>query len=1102
MQKEAKEKIKKLVERYENLSEAEKKKYNEQQTKDHFIRPLFEALGWDFEKEVWPETDVSGKRVDYSFKIDGITRFYLEAKAMSVNLDEERWAQQAIGYSWHKSVPWVILTDFEGIKVFNTEWDEPDIQSCRFFEISWKKYLTSEKLWWLSKEAFQKGVLDKEADELGRRPKKIIDDQLAADLIRWRELLFKDLAGFNPKIDKKKISKYVQKILDRLIFIRTLEARKIEDVILQPLIRDWNKKGNKTNQLLFSINKVFHKMARTYDSGLFEEGKGKPYDHLGEKLDAMDVTFVDIINELYKTEGKGIRYNFDDIPADIFGNIYEQYLGYIQQEEIKEKKTSKRKSQGIYYTPRYIVNYIVKNTLGEVLKNQTPDEIKNLKILDPACGSGSFLIVAYQALLDYWEKQKGNQIKEKNGKLRDLEKAFKKRNGHIISPQEKMRILLNNIFGVDLDEEAVELAKLNLLLKMVGAQIKLPKLANNIHKGNSLISGQEKELKKYFGKNWKDKKPFNWEENFRDVFGNKELQPLVCPYHITWVTHNSRVSERMIEYKVKKGPGLWLNEKEEVLITGFIRDIVKKDNLRVLAFNICGDHIHMFLVCAPDEIANIVRKLKGKSAQKYKEYLKINKKEKFHLWAQKFSQTIIRPPREGKSHFYNAIEYIKRNREKHNLPANKGLQPLVTDMVYNIDSAFAPQYQGGFDVIIGNPPYIDSEELVREDKNFRLYCADKYESAKGNWDIFCVFIQKGIDLLKEGGYFGMIIPNKLLSADYANSIREIIKKYSVIAINDYSKIKVFGASVYPIVIIIKKVKPDKNHNIVVNSYKEDNKQIKLINSKKVKQAILGDYKKSWSPIFDYTKETNFVDKICKKAKRLNELCFIHGAATVNEAYQIKEIIKNLAKEKNYFKFINTGTIDRYTSLWDSRKTQYIKSAYIKPIVVRGDLKEILPKRYKESEKNKIIVAGMIKNFECFIDEKGEYLAGKSTTIIERDKIDLKFILALLNSKLLTFIYKNIFNSLSLAGGYLRVGAPQIKELPIIVPPKKEVDKISGLADKMLKLNKEIQKLDPIMDEEEYNEIKEEIEKVDREIDERVFELYGLTEEEIKIIESN
>src|SRR3989344_64201 len=510
------ERIKKLLERYSKLSEHEKNNYNEQQTKDHFIRPLFEALGWNFEDEVWPETDVSGKRVDYSFKLNGLTKFFVEAKAFSVNLDEERWAEQAINYSWHKSVPWVVLTDFEAIKIYNTEWDEPNIQSCQFIEIKFNDYLTDERLWWLSKEAFEKRVLDIEADKVGRKPKRVIDKQLADDLVRWREMLFNNLLAYNKgKIQVRKISEYVQKILDRLIFIRTLEDRRIEDIILQPFVRDWEEKG-KANELLFGLNKIFRKIDKVYNSGLFEEDA---YDHLGEVIDAEDHVFVEIINELYKTKGKGIRYNFADIPADIFGSIYEQYLGHIQQEESENKKSTKRKSQGIYYTPRYVVDYIVRNTLGEILKEKSSAEIANIKILDPACGSGSFLISAYQNLLDYWQKYASEKkVSGYSEKLKKTAEEFKKRKGSELSAPEKMRILRDNIYGVDLDEEAIEIARLNLLLKMVGRQAKLPRLENNICIGNSLISGDEKELKKYFGENWRDKKPFNWEKRFNEVF--------------------------------------------------------------------------------------------------------------------------------------------------------------------------------------------------------------------------------------------------------------------------------------------------------------------------------------------------------------------------------------------------------------------------------------------------------------------------------------------------------------------------------------------------------------------------------------------------------
>lgn len=199
----------------------------------------------------------------------------------------------------------------------------------------------------------------------------------------------------------------------------------------------------------------------------------------------------------------------------MLGGVYESYLSYIAQnpievdiggksgkllkvedkKELKQKSRKKRKEQGIYYTPKFIVDYIVKNTLGEKLKGiKTVGELKELKVLDPACGSGSFLTEALETI--------NNKYKE-----------FGASGGQSI----KTNILLENIYGVDLDGQAVELARLNLLLDALDTKAKLPNLAKNIKNGNSLISGTENELKKYFGENWRDKKPFNWQEEFPEV---------------------------------------------------------------------------------------------------------------------------------------------------------------------------------------------------------------------------------------------------------------------------------------------------------------------------------------------------------------------------------------------------------------------------------------------------------------------------------------------------------------------------------------------------------------------------------------------------------
>lgn len=743
MQKEAKEKIAKLVEKYEKLTSLQKKRYNESMTCKDFILPLFKSLGWDVyndfsNSEVTSETQVSGKRVDYAFCVKDVIKFFLEAKKIDADLREERWNEQVIMYAWHKSVSWAILTDFESIRVFNSEWDSPDPERSLLFEISYKDYLTDERLWLLSRESVKAGELDEYADKNFKKPKREpVDVQLASDLLRWRDLLFKNLKGWNSErlLTDKQYAEAVQKVINRLIFIRTTEDRGFEDQKLREILRNWEEKYLEVDFLQKKLKELFKFYWDGYDSKLFSE-------HICDSLEYEDELLAQIINELYKNR-KGIRYNFASINADVLGSVYEQYLGSIQREK-NDKKNSKRKSQGIYYTPRYIVDYIVNNTLGEIIKDKSGHEATQIRVLDPACGSGSFLIKAFDVLDKHITREKYQLNAQK-----------------VFNHARKVSILTSNIYGVDLDDEAVEIARLNLLLKALEQRGLLPNLSHNVERGNSLIDGNEKELKKYFGKEWKEKKSFDWKKEFPDVFK-----------------------------------------------------------------------------------------------------------------------------------------------------------------------------QGGFDVVLGNPPYIDSEEMIKENRDFRKYCVNKYVSAKGNWDIFCIFLQRGIDLLKEGGYLGMIIPNKLLSADYARAVRDIINKNSVIAINDYSNIKVFGASVYPVVIIVKKAKPKINHLVEINTYIEANKIVKAENSKKINQTDLEKYKKSWSPIFSFSKNLGQIDEIVAKFSKLHGFCSIHGAATVSEAYIIKEFIQSQEdnnKVNIFFKFVNTGTIDRYTSLWGRQKTQYIKSAYLKPV---------------------------------------------------------------------------------------------------------------------------------------------------------------------------
>ena len=473
---EAKQQIQKLVEKYQRVIETGKiKSYNEAQSRNEFIEPLFEFLGWDMrnlttDNEVTTEENVSGGRVDLAFRFGNIPVFFLEAKAMKVDLDEWKWAEQAINYSWNKSVTWAVLTDFESIKIFNAEIPPKSISQNLFIELKAQDFINRfDQLWLLSKESFEQKLLDKEAQKWGKlTQRKQVGVKLFEDLMSWRIMLAKDFKKQNNLTDEE-LDEGVQRILDRLIFIRTAEDRKIEPNVLLGISR--GGKAGAYKQLV----KVFRDFDDGFNSKLFAP-------HYCEEWKAEDKTISEIINGLYETRD-GYRYDFSIISADVLGGMYEQYLGYVQGRKTEEKQRSKRKSQGIYYTPKYIVEFIIKETLGEVLKKAKPKDVSKIKVLDPACGSGSFLIAAYDKILENLAKQNPQ-----------------------ISFFTKSDILRNNVYGVDLDAQAVEIAQLNLLLKVLSQKTKLPTLQHNLRVGNSLIEKGDESLK-----------PFDFNNEFKEV---------------------------------------------------------------------------------------------------------------------------------------------------------------------------------------------------------------------------------------------------------------------------------------------------------------------------------------------------------------------------------------------------------------------------------------------------------------------------------------------------------------------------------------------------------------------------------------------------------
>ena len=387
----------------------------------------------------------------------------------------------------------------------------------------------------------------------------------------------------------------------------------------------------------------------------------------------------------------------------------------------------------------------------------------------------------------------------------------------------------------------------------------------------------------------------------------------------------------------------------------------------------------------------------------------------------------------------------------------------------------------GFDIVIGNPPYVDSEEMTKSMPELREAYARMFKCAKGNWDLFVLFIEMGYGLLRKDGVISFIVPNKLVSAPYTVAIRNLLATGSVQEMRDYSNVNVFkSAAVYPVVF---RVQASEAKKPVTMDVMEDMEHVSNHNKVDPEKFYLDI---DWDKYFSSTQIDLAIIEKMNEFPKLGSIAKVNGAATVNEAYLVKEFIfDGTTADEDVKKFINTGGIDPYQSFHGIAPIRYLKSRYEYPLVYQSDLKNMSAKRYEESNAEKIIIGGMTKILECYYDE-GEYLAGKSTTLVYGCD-HLPYITAILNSRLITYFYSVFYNSMSLAGGFFRIGAPQIKNLPIAFPTKpEEIEYIENL-------------VKAIQDKYKSGEV-DNISDLFQKIDRKIYHIYGLSEAEIQCVE--
>ncbi|MHB0755681.1 Eco57I restriction-modification methylase domain-containing protein [Polaribacter sp. M15] len=727
----------------------------------------------------------------------------------------------------------------------------------------------------------------------------------------------------------------------------------------------------------------------------------------------------------------------------------------------------------------------------------------------------------------------------------------------------------------------------------------------------------------------------------------------------------------MIDYKVrqKRDGGTnplpnytKLTPEEEVIITKEIIAIAEEKKLNIMSYNICGDHIHLLLVCEEEEVPKMMQIIKAKTARKInihrgvtttgqhnnkptsstrepaplsttrepaplsitkepaplsitKEPAPLNTtkepaplpgrgKKQNSLWTQKYGCKDIKEDNQ----LYNTVNYIQTNRTKHELPSNKQLQSLLNHPILNqdYDHAFTPQYTGGFDVVIGNPPYVRKQGLVEHYPEMCKYYEKEFQSATANYDIYALFMERSFELINNKGIVSYILPHKFLVTDFGEGIRRFFKdKTAVDSILHFGSEMVFAdASTYTCIINLSKSTKDKV-------------LFKKVNPLELAMPFEWDYillenlsEQNWDlqsqKIYDTIKKLKqqpfTVDDVFDNifqgiATSLDAVYVFEGVDKGNyiEAYNAKydyrfEIEKTLAKP-----YIKGNEISKYKSLnnqyfvffpyengqavsEESIKAQLPKTyAYLKHFEteIRGrekgrmNIEEgwylyIYPKSLTKFGKPKIMTQEISLGCNMTYDEKGEFY--HPTTIYsfvknEKFKVDEKFYLGILNSKVMWFFLKN--TGTELRGGYFRFKTNYLKPFPLPEIPtdvtaliknvnlmlslKKELQKVGNnllglLASKFnltnhskklqnwhelsfgeflkelekarkksakenkteyskLSLSEEAEWMQYFNDQKQKaTKLKAEIDKTDKEIDQMVYELYGLTADEIKIVE--
>jgi len=742
------------------------------------------------------------------------------------------------------------------------------------------------------------------------------------------------------------------------------------------------------------------------------------------------------------------------INASVLGLIFEKINGY---------------KDGSFFTPGFITMYMCRETIRKAVvqkfnetkkwncttleelydkiedRKEANNIVNSIKICDPAVGSGHFLVSALNEMiavkndLKILQDRDGKRLKEYQVEVVNDELIVTDEEGELFeyNPSnkesqriqetlfhEKQTIIENCLFGVDINSNSVKICRLRLWIEL---------LKNAYYKNATEL----------------------------ETLPNIDIN-IKCG--------NSLVSRFAIDADLKQAlkKSKWTIDSYRIAVDTY-RNAESKEQKREME-RLIADIKSDFRseISLNDPKLKKYRKLTGDLYQMTNQgqLFEMSKNEKAD-WNKKVTQLT-----EETKKLETEIEEIKANKIFENAFEWRFEFPEVL----NDDGDFV-----GFDVVIGNPPYVNAMELKKSlDENEFNFYKNSYSTAKGSVDLYIYFFELGYIILRDNSFLNYITPNRFLSASYGFALREfLLNKTSILNIGDYSNVKVFKeASTYPITTLFKK--SPNNHNLKSFTFIDEFQPIKYRTYRTEDLFSLNDFILG----FVLSEKYEIVSKIISQSEPLGNCGIINATSTAKEADDFNAHIN----ESEGFKLINTGTIDKFTNTWGVTHLVDKKKKYLKPFLPKSET--ILGKnRFDLYSRPKIIFAKIAITPEAFYDEKGEYASVNTNCIHSFDaEYFPEFILGWVNSKLFQYLFECFFDGLKMSGGYLLYSSPNLLNTYIKPATKREQDKIVSEVKKVIEAN--------IKNETEH------IKEIENRINQLFYQLYELTEEEIKIIENN